>query len=135
MSDESNPFVRYGLDPAMTLAELTERMRELAEEASEEERVALRAAWDALTRSPARRLELVLMAGPAPRAIDLGPTSAPPAAWPEPTLADLLAPPPLGPALAPETDAERRARKIDLSSLVRDDEAEITGALRPRGAR
>lgn len=134
---ETNPFIRFGLDPSATLAELTARLRELAEDAStDEERAAIRAAWDALSRSPARRLELVLEAGPMPSA--LMPTrakKAAPAPWPEATLADVTGPRPLAPDLPPETEAERGLRAIDLSFLVREGEIEVSGPLSPRRTR
>lgn len=64
----SNPFERYGLDPFDGPAAITERMRELAEDAeSEEERAAIREAWEALTLHPRRRLELALEAHPDSR--------------------------------------------------------------------
>lgn len=54
MSD--NPYERYGLNPLASVAELTEALREKIEDADEEERKALRAAWDELARHPERRL-------------------------------------------------------------------------------
>jgi len=129
----SNPFVRFGIDPSATLAEITERMRELAEDASEEERAALRAAWEAIARSPARRFELALEAGPTPAPIP--PSAArvePSAPWIEPALKDALAPPPLRPMLPSESAEEAALRAIDLSFLVTPDEADVTGPLRPR---
>jgi hypothetical protein len=140
MSDD-NPVVRYGLDPRSTLAELTERLRELAEEADEPERAALRAAWQSLAQSPARRFVLALDAGPFAPPIARPPPLAPRASPAfEPTLADLLAPAALAPRLGPEDDAEREARAPDLSWAVRPAEVEVTGALprakvRERGGR
>lgn len=128
--DDENPFVRFGLDPEATLAELTERLRELAEDADDDaERLALRAAWESLTRSPARRLELVLEAGPPPEPIPEMTSTAPLAAWPDPTLAEVLASPPLGPLLPAPTADERALTRIDLGALVRDDEIAVTGDL------
>lgn len=128
MTGEKNPFVRYGIDPSASVAEITERMRELADGADEAERVALRAAWEALVRSPARRFELVLQAGPSPSPLPPVPrTSAVP--WPEPTLADVVAPGPIGHRLPPPSEVERSTRKIDLSFLVRRDETELAGPL------
>jgi hypothetical protein len=134
--NERNPYLRFGLDPTASLAEITERMRELAEDAtSDEERASLRRAWEALSRSPARRFELALEAGPSPVPISLPTVSvgAPPP-WPEPTLADVLARPPLAPMLPAETRGERSRRSFDLSAFVRSDEAEVTGEIPRRRA-
>jgi hypothetical protein len=130
VSDEENPFVRFGLDPSATLAELTTRLAELVEDASsDDERRALRAAWETLARSPARRLELAFAAGPSPAPLPLAVAPRLPAVDFEPTLADVLAPMPLGLRLPPETDADRARRLVDPRALVRDDEIAITGSL------
>jgi hypothetical protein len=126
---DDNPFVRFGLDPSSSLAELTERLRELAEDADEKQRAALRAAWESLTRSPARRLELVLEAGPSPEPLAAARTDSPVMPWPSPTLADLLAPAPLAPQLPPPTAAERALLRVDLGPLVREEEASLVGEL------
>jgi hypothetical protein len=55
-----NPFDALGLDPLASPDQITERLRELIEEASEPERARLRAAWEDLTRHPTRRVELAL---------------------------------------------------------------------------
>ena len=65
MSDPSNPFDRFELDPASDLAAITEALRERAENVSPAERPALRSAWEALTLHPRRRLELALQVGSA----------------------------------------------------------------------
>lgn len=129
MSDhDDNPFVRFGLDPEASLAELTERLRELAEDAPDEAtRVAIRAAWEGLTRSPARRLELVLEAGPRPDPIPPEPPLAPPPPWPEPRLSDVSAPLPLAPRLPPPSAEERALSRVELGFLIRGDEESITG--------
>jgi hypothetical protein len=132
---DDNPFVRFGLDPEASLAELTERLRELAEDASEADRVALRAAFESLGRSPARRLELVLEAGPAPEPLPPRPAEPAVHAWPAVTLAQVIAPAPLAPRLSPETDAERAAVRLDLTFLVRTDEAAVTGVISRRKTR
>ena len=126
---DDNPFLRFGLDPAASLAELTSALRERMEDASPDERAELRAAWESLARSPARRFELVLDAGPTPEPlptlIELPAISS----EFEPTLADLLAPTPLVPTLPIETGAERALRRVDLGFLIVDDEIAVTGAI------
>ena len=48
--DDPNPYERYDIDPLGGPAAITERMRELAEDATDEaERKAIRAAWEELT--------------------------------------------------------------------------------------
>ena len=129
---DDNPFLRFGLDPAASLAELTRVLRERMEDASPDERAELRAAWESLARSPARRFELVLEAGPTPERL---PPQIELPAIPsdfEPTLADLLAPPPIAPTLPIETEAERALRRIDLGFLVVDDEISVTGSIPTR---
>lgn len=60
-----NPFERWGIDPQKGPAAITERMRELIEEAPDEEtRRAIRAAWEELTVHPARRFRAALGAHP-----------------------------------------------------------------------
>ncbi len=137
-SDE-NPFLRYGLDPTQDLTSITERLRELAEEANDpEERDAIRAAWEALTRSPLRRFELALGVSPAPPALpsvrSTQATDEPPF---EPRLADLLTPGPVAPQLGPRTLVESRLLAVDLGFLLLEDEAKATGSLgeEPRGRR
>lgn len=99
MSDaSSNPFERYGIDPASTPEAITERFRELVGDASEAEREALRAAWDALTLNPEERVRAAFFAHPESRPA-LGappPRKRTPFAAPEPVvLARLLVLPPL----------------------------------------
>jgi len=63
-----NPFERFDIDPRDGLAAITERLRELAEDADEDERERLRAEWDRLTLHPRTRLEAALDAFPETRA-------------------------------------------------------------------
>lgn len=64
-----NPYERYDLDPASDPAELTRRLRALAEGADvdAEERERIRAAWNELTLHPARRLRAAFDAFPETR--------------------------------------------------------------------
>lgn len=71
-----NPFERYGLDPREGIGAITQRLKELAEDATDEaERDRIRAAWEELTLHPARRLRAALSAHPETRA----PLGSPPA--------------------------------------------------------
>jgi hypothetical protein len=64
-----NPFERYGLDPRDGIAAITQRLKELAEDATDPaERERIRAAWEELTLHPARRLRAALEAHPETRA-------------------------------------------------------------------
>jgi hypothetical protein len=64
-----NPFERYGLDPREGIAAITQRLKELAEDAPDDaERERIRAAWEELTLHPARRLRAALQAHPETRA-------------------------------------------------------------------
>lgn len=75
---EENPFERFDLDPKEGAAGITERLRELAEEAGEEERAAIRQAWEELTLHPLRRLRAALFAFPPhPEAWQTTPRHAP----------------------------------------------------------
>jgi hypothetical protein len=70
-----NLFERYDIDPRQGTRAITERMRELAEDAStDEERAELRATWEELTVHPARRLRAAFGAHPESRP----PIGAPP---------------------------------------------------------
>jgi hypothetical protein len=62
-----NPFDRYDIDPELGVRGITERFRELTLDASESERVVLRAAWEELTMHPARRLAAAMRALPETR--------------------------------------------------------------------
>ncbi len=65
---DDNPFELYGIDPRAGPQAITQRLRELVEDAPEAEREALRAAWDELTMNPLRRLKAALFAHPETRA-------------------------------------------------------------------
>jgi len=73
---DDNPFERYDLDPREGIAAITQRLKELAEDArSDEEREAIRTAWEELTLHPARRQRAALNAHPETRsAIGLPPS-------------------------------------------------------------
>ena len=83
-SNAENLFERYDLDPHDGTAAITERFRELIEEASSEgERARLRNAWEELTMHPLRRLRLALASHPETRPpIGLPPRRAPSASDP-----------------------------------------------------
>lgn len=66
---DDNPFERYGLDPREGVVAITQRLKELAEDAkTDAERDLIRAAWEELTLHPARRLRAALNAHPETRA-------------------------------------------------------------------
>lgn len=63
-----NPFEQYDLDPREGIAAITQRLKELAEDAKDDaERERIRAAWEELTLHPARRLRAALFAHPETR--------------------------------------------------------------------
>lgn len=65
MSSGENPFEAYGIDPRDGTRAITERFRELLEDArSDEERERLRTAWEALTLHPAQRVRAAFGAHP-----------------------------------------------------------------------
>jgi hypothetical protein len=70
---QENPFERFDLDPKEGPRAITERLRELAEEAAEAERALIRAAWEELTLHPLRRLRAAI--GAPPRHPDAGRTA------------------------------------------------------------
>lgn len=71
----SNPFERYDLDPREGIVAITQRLKELAEEAKDDaERARIREAWEELTLHPARRFRAALFAHPETR----GPLGTPP---------------------------------------------------------
>lgn len=76
-------FERFDIDPRQGPRAITERLRELAEEASPSERDAIRAAWEELTLHPARRLRAAFAAHPESRP----PLGAPPPLPKEPAAA------------------------------------------------
>jgi hypothetical protein len=73
-----NPFERYDLDPHEGIAAITQRLKELAEDAkTDAERERIRADWEELTLHPARRLRAALFAHPETRSA-LGMPPSPP---------------------------------------------------------
>ena len=62
-----NPFERWELDPFEGPEGITERLRELVEDADPATTEELRADWEALTLHPRRRVELALQAYPETR--------------------------------------------------------------------
>lgn len=75
-----NPFERYDLDPRDGIAAITQRLKELAEDAKDDaERERIRAAWEELTLHPRRRLRAALDAHPETR-LPLGSPPMPPRA-------------------------------------------------------
>ena len=99
-----NPFERYDLDPREGIGAITRRLKELAEDATDDaERERLRAAWEELTLHPARRLRAALFAHPETRAPLGAPPSLPRRRMPRPghpttvdlTIRDLAARPSL----------------------------------------
>lgn len=93
MGDGDNPFERYGIDPEKGPAEITERLRELAEDAPDEDtRRTIRAAWEELTMHPARRFRAAATAHPDSHGLAGAPPAPPPRispSQPELNLADL----------------------------------------------
>ena len=68
-----NPFERYDLDPRAGIGAITQRLKELAEDAkTDAERERIRAAWEELTLHPARRLRV------SPTELELADLAAPP---------------------------------------------------------
>jgi hypothetical protein len=68
VSPPENPFERYDLDPREGIAAITQRLKELAEDARDDaERERIREAWEELTLHPARRLRAALFAHPESR--------------------------------------------------------------------
>lgn len=108
MKPAQNPFERYDIDPTEGPRAITERFRELAEEANESERQEIRAAWEELTLHPMRRVRAALGAHPESRP-QLGAPPPPirqrtPAPEPFPTLSDLAVRPSVARALGPAHD-------------------------------
>lgn len=64
-SPRKNPFEEYDIDPRDGPRAITERLRELAEEAGESERKEMRAAWEELTLHPLRRILAAWSAHPS----------------------------------------------------------------------
>ena len=96
----ANPFERFGLDPRDGPQAITDRPRELAEDAATtEEREAIRAAWEELTLHPARRLRAAFTAAPETRPAIGRPPPRPPSADGGVTLFDLAPRPSVAEAL------------------------------------
>ncbi|WP_394832196.1 hypothetical protein LVJ94_37345 [Pendulispora rubella] len=99
MSSRENPFEAYDIDPRDGARAITERFRELLEDAhSDEERERLRTAWEELTLHPAQRVRAALGAHPRTAPPSL---SAPP---PQPSFGgggsrngSIVVPPPVTP--------------------------------------
>ena len=62
-----NPFEKWDLDPFEGPEGITEKLRELVEDADPATTDELRADWEALTLHPRRRVELALQAHPETR--------------------------------------------------------------------
>ncbi len=107
---DENPFERWGIDPEQGPAAITERMRELIEDATDEAtQKAIRAAWEALTLHPARRLTAALGAHPDSHGVLGAAPPRPPRRAPSQVsleLRDLLARPSALAALGLEREAE-----------------------------
>ena len=118
----ANPFEELDVDPRQGTRAITERLRELVEDAKDDaDRARLRAVWEELTMHPGRRVRLALLAHPESRA----PLGVPPPrgslaaeAPPPPTLADLAMRPSIAEALASRADA--RAADADADALADD---------------
>jgi hypothetical protein len=65
LSHRKNPFEEYDLDPREGPRAITERLRELAEQAQESERGEIRAAWEELTLHPLGRIRAAWGAHPS----------------------------------------------------------------------
>ena len=86
-----NPFERFDLDPLEGPLGITEQLRERAESAAtDEDREAVRAVWEQLTRHPRERVRLALLAHPESRA-----------PLPQPSPAKAASPPETAPAEFP----------------------------------
>lgn len=120
-----NPFERYGIDPSAGPLAITERMRELAEDAtSEEERAEIRCAWEELTMHPRRRVELALGAHPESREEPGRPPRRPRRARPEMELElrDLVPFPSVAAALGAPPHSADGAPTIHLPDIALSDD-------------
>jgi hypothetical protein len=112
-----NPFERFALDPREGIASITARLRELAEDATNEhERAEIRAVWEELTLHPARRLRAAVGAHPETRP----PLGSPPPPLPTTsarllTFRDLALRPSVAMALATRADAPRAHEETSAS--------------------
>jgi len=77
-----NPFEKYDIDPLEGPRAITERFRELVEEAAESEREALRVQWEALITHPRERLRIALHSFPVAQPVPAPAPSAPNGAHP-----------------------------------------------------
>lgn len=109
---KANPFDEFDISPGASLEEITAAFRERAEDASEEEKRRLRAAWEALTLHPRGRLVSALLTFPERATLTRRPTvpgiraGAPsevmtPPPLPIPSLAHLVPRPARGPSSIP----------------------------------
>lgn len=105
----TNPFEALGLDPLATIGEITERVRELSEDADEPRRKELRALWESLTLHPRTRIAAAVATfvpdAPPPAAFPPPPRKAPPDAEPRSSLIDKLPLAGLVPALTSGSSA------------------------------
>ncbi|MRG96613.1 hypothetical protein [Polyangium spumosum] len=130
-----NPFERFDLDPREGPHGITERLRELAEDADEATRAEIRAAWEELTMHPLRRLQAAVGARPRHPALDrTGPEKAPPrlrkAPAEEPTsLADLAPRPSVASALV--SFLGRGAEKAPRTLPSLEDDPVLAAAAQP----
>lgn len=90
----TNPFEALGVDPLATIAQITERVRELSEDADEPRKKELRALWEALTLHPRSRIAAAITTfvpeTPTPEAFPPPATRLPAEAEPSPSLLDTL---------------------------------------------
>jgi hypothetical protein len=123
----SNLFERLDIDPALPPEGITERMRELCEDADPETRDAIRAEWEELTMHPERRLVLAFTSFPETRP----PLGAPPPLSPAPRMraleprlgvADLAVALRIAAALSPSPEAPLFPA-IGEDSLIAEDDA------------
>jgi 8-oxo-dGTP pyrophosphatase MutT (NUDIX family) len=132
-----NPFERFGIDPKEGPRAITERLRELAQDANEEDRAAIREAWEELTLHPLRRLRAAVGAHPRhPDAARTSPDYAPlrgrKTSTQEPlTFADFAPRPSITHALAAFlSNAEKRTRRSTPQPL--DDDPVLALPERPK---
>jgi hypothetical protein len=71
MKKRTSAFERWDIDPRKGPAEITERLRELAEDADPARANEIRAAWQELTLHPSKRFEAALDTRPESR-VELG---------------------------------------------------------------
>ena len=127
-----NPFERYDLDPRDGIAAITQRLKELAEDAKDDaERERIRAAWEELTLHPQRRLRAALFAHPETRK----PLGSPPplprvvASPAELELRELAARPSLAAAIASTASTASVASIASIASLDDDGDDSATPGL------